>query len=170
MLSVISLFMTISTWWLFSSTLVKEGTNHLTFVCFILPSHFFSGKTNYISSLNMNVGIFIILWKYFSSWVNFLIFLHRIMEQNQLLNFIIIDQYYFVNKIKKSIWNYFTSTYISNFHKCTRYIVLQIFNLHFIFIFFFFSQLKKGTIKLVFSHYFDSNDRLYFNMFDLSFP
>ena len=145
MLSVISLFMTISTWGLFSSTLVKEGTNHLTFVCFILPSHFFSWKTNYISFLNMNVGIFIILWKYFSSWVNFLICLHRIMEQNQLLNFIIIDQYYFVefeNKIKKNSWNYFTSTYISNFHKCTRYIVLQIFNLHFIFIFFF-SQLNK---------------------------
>jgi hypothetical protein len=35
----------------------------------------------------------------------FSFFLHRIMEQNQRLNFIIIDQYYFIefeNKIKKA--------------------------------------------------------------------
>ena len=29
---------------------------------------------------------------------------------------------------------------------------------------------KKITIKFVFSHYFDYDDRLYFNMFDLSLP
>ena len=36
----------------------------------------------------------------------FSFFLHRIMEQNQLLNFIIIDQYYFIefeNEIKKHL-------------------------------------------------------------------
>ena len=35
---------------------------------------------------------------------------------------------------------------------------------------FLFFTTKKRTIKFVFSHYFDSNDRLYFNMFDLSLP
>jgi hypothetical protein len=51
--------------------------------------------------------------------------------------------------------------------------VLQIFNLHSIFQFLF-SQLKKEQKSLFFSHYLDSNDRLYlynyFKMFDLLLP
>ena len=37
-------------------------------------------------------------------------------------------------------------------------------------ILFLFFTAKKVTIKFVFSHYFDYDDRLYFNMFDLSLP
>ena len=62
------------------------------------------------------------------------------------------------SKIKKIIWNYFMRTYISNF---------QSIYIKFVFMFYkylisiLFSKLKKEQKSLFFSHYFDSNDRLY---------
>jgi hypothetical protein len=55
------------------------------------------------------------------------------------------------NLKKKIIWNYFMSTYISNFHQyiLKKNYILQIFNLHFIFNFCF-SQLKKEQYILFF--------------------
>ena len=42
----------------------------------------------------------------------------NLYQQKQLLNFIIIDQCYFIEfeNWNKIIWNYFMSTYIRNFH------------------------------------------------------
>jgi hypothetical protein len=62
---------------------------------------------------------------------------------------------------KKIIRNYVMSTYISNFHWYTCILKKKLFYKYLISILFLFFTTKKITIKFVFSHYFDYDDRLY---------
>jgi hypothetical protein len=97
------------------------------------------------------------VWGHTSFLVSIIIFyiINVESEQNRLLNFIMIDQcksvLFYRTWKKKIIWNYFMSTYISNFHQyiLKKNYILQIFNLHFIFNFCF-SQLKKEQYILFF--------------------
>jgi hypothetical protein len=81
--------------------------------------YFHSSHIYLVVKWNVHINVFI-----FS--INFL---YLESEQNLLLNFIIIDQcksvlFYRIWKLKKNIWNYIMSTYISNFNQYILNLVL----------------------------------------------